>query len=124
MVQREVRKKTRIYGTAGFLSAITLVALIYAFGVAPLVFNPAASSIKTFSSYEELKNFLNVNTRGNSYSVYSGGPLDARSFGSSIATNMPVPAPAAPSSAALRPTELRPSSIPPAKPSRATARRN
>jgi hypothetical protein len=32
MVQKEVRKKTKIYGTVAVLSAIILVSLIYAFG--------------------------------------------------------------------------------------------
>ena len=87
MVQQEIRKKTKVYGTVAFLSAITLVALIYVFGAAPVIFNPNVSPIKTFSSYEELKNFLATNTQG-SYYDYGGGPLDAKVFGD----RAPVPA--------------------------------
>jgi uncharacterized secreted protein with C-terminal beta-propeller domain len=89
MVQQEIRKKTKVYGTVAFLSAIALVALIYAFGAAPVIFNPNVSPIKTFSSYEELKNFLAANTQG-SYDNYGGGPLDAKVF----EERAPVPAPA------------------------------
>jgi inhibitor of cysteine peptidase len=88
MVQKEIRKKTKVYGTVAFLSAITLVALIYVFGVAPVIFNPNVSPIKTFSSYEELKNFLVANTQGGYYN-YGGGPLDKF-----FIRNAPVPAPA------------------------------
>ena len=79
MVQKEIRKKTQVYGTVATLSAIVLVALIYTFGAAPLIFNANASPIKTFSSYEELKDFLLTNTQG--YSYYGGGPLDSKVFG-------------------------------------------
>ena len=78
VVQKEIRKKTQIYGTTAILSAIVLVALIYTFGTAPMIFNPNVSPIKTFSSYEELKNFLTTNTQG--YSYYGGGPLDCQVF--------------------------------------------
>jgi uncharacterized secreted protein with C-terminal beta-propeller domain len=88
-MQQEIRRKTKVYGTTAFLTAIALVALIYTFGAAPVIFNPIVSGIKTFSSYAELKNFLVANTQGNYYSVYSGGPLDAKSFGE---RNVPAPA--------------------------------
>jgi inhibitor of cysteine peptidase len=89
LVQQEIRKKTKVYGTVAFLSAITLVALIFVFGAAPVIFNPDVSPIKTFSSYEELKNFLATNTQG-SYYNYGGGPLDAKVFGE----RAPAPEPA------------------------------
>ncbi len=80
MVQQEVMRKTRVYGSVAFLSAISLVALIYAVGVAPVIFNPNASPIRTFASYDALKNFLADNTQG-SRSYYYGGPLDTKAFG-------------------------------------------
>jgi inhibitor of cysteine peptidase len=91
VVQKEIGKKTQIYGTTAILSAIVLVALIYTFGTAPMIFNPNVSPIKTFSSYEELKNFLTTNTQG--YSYYSGGPLDAKFFGVRGINPLPVPVP-------------------------------
>jgi inhibitor of cysteine peptidase len=98
VVQKEVRKKTQVYGTIAFLSAIVLVALIYAFGTAPVIFppteTPSVSGMQKFSSYEELKNFLVTNTQGGS-TVYSGGPLDSRFFNeqgiSPQATPIPAP---------------------------------
>jgi uncharacterized secreted protein with C-terminal beta-propeller domain len=88
MVQQEIRKKTKVYGTVAFLSAITLVALIYVFGAAPVIFNPNASPIKTFSSQEELRNFLTANTQG-SYDNYEGGPLDTKVFADRFAAPVP-----------------------------------
>ncbi len=95
MVQQEVKKKMRIYGASAFLLAIVLVSLIYVLGSTP-GFSPdlpatdsAASSevsnMKTFSSYEELRNYLNTNSKGTT--VFGGGPLDQKFFsGESRAT--------------------------------------
>ena len=107
MVQQEVKKKTRVYGTVAILSALVLVSLIYVFGSAPGFApnsqngNPTAnltvSAMKTFASYDELKNYLNTNSKG--ASTYAGGPLDSRYFGgdSKAVPPMPTPAPAVPS---------------------------
>ena len=103
MVQKEIRNKTQVYGTIAILSAIVLVALIYAFGSGPVIFPPAetpsVSAMKTFSSYEELRNFLATNTQG-SYNSYGGGPLDAKFFAerAPIPAAVPEPAPAQASS--------------------------
>ena len=84
MVQQEVRKKTRIYGTVAILSATVLVALIFVFGSAPITFppsqTPTVSGMKTFASYDELRNYLVANSPSGS-SVYGGGPLDSKFFG-------------------------------------------
>ncbi|MBE3115706.1 beta-propeller domain-containing protein [Candidatus Bathyarchaeota archaeon] len=105
MVQKEVRKKTRIYGTVAVLSAIVLVTMIYAFGSAPMILPPSqtasVSGMKTFSSLEELKNYLSVNSQGGS--SYRGGPLDSRFFGSAVPTA--VPAMSAPQGFGLGATE-------------------
>jgi len=89
MVQREIKKKTRIYGTVATLSAIVLVALIYVYGSTPGVFTPDTSEtpletspMKQFTSYAELKNFLTANTKDGTNS-YGGSPLDSQFFGSS-----------------------------------------
>ncbi|MBM4401164.1 MAG: hypothetical protein FJ045_04350, partial [Crenarchaeota archaeon] len=101
MVQKEIRKKTQVYGTIAFLSATVLVALIYAVGTAPVMFppteTPLVSGMKTFSSYEELKNFLAAKTKDGSVYVYGGGPLDSQFFESSrgaigFLDTIPVPA--------------------------------
>src|SRR3989337_3825094 len=102
MVQQEVKKKTRVYGTVAILSALVLVSLIYVFGsgsgfapnsptttpsstpsginpgVGPSV-SPAVTDMKTFASYDALKNYLTTNSKGSTY--FGGGPLDAQFFG-------------------------------------------
>jgi uncharacterized secreted protein with C-terminal beta-propeller domain len=73
MVQKEVKKKTSIYAIAAVMLAIVLVSMVYAFGSSPSVLPvfqisqlPAVSGMKTFSSIEELKNYLVTNTLGGS----------------------------------------------------------
>jgi len=86
VVQKEISKKTRVYGTVATLSAIVLVALIYVYGSTPGIFTPdtlpETSPMKHFTSYNELKNFLVANTQGGS-TYYGGGPLDSQVFGAS-----------------------------------------
>jgi inhibitor of cysteine peptidase len=93
MVQKEVRKKTSIYGTVAVLSAIVLVSMIYVFGSAPIIFppsqTPSVSGMKHFLSIDELKNYLNTNSQGGA--SYGGGPLDTKFFG----MTRPIPAPVA-----------------------------
>src|ERR1700690_3240657 len=90
MVQKEVKKKTKIYGTVAVLSAVILVTMIYAIGTTPLVYPPNqapfVSGMKTFSSIDELKNYINNTSRGGS--TFTGGPLDSQYFG----MQTPVPA--------------------------------
>jgi inhibitor of cysteine peptidase len=100
MVQKEIKKKTRVYGTIATLSAIVLIALIYVYGSTPGVFTPdtlpETSPMKTFTSYDELKTFLTVNTQDGS-NYYGGGPLDSQFFGSTreaLDGAAPIPAPA------------------------------
>jgi inhibitor of cysteine peptidase len=89
VVEKEVRKKAQIYGTIAILSAVVLGALIYGFGAVPVVFNPNVSPMKIFSSYEELKNFLAVNS---SEGYFGGGPLDSK-FIAERAPGVVLPAP-------------------------------
>lgn len=92
MVQREVKKKTSVYGLVAVLSAIVLVGMVYVYGSAPIIFppsqTPAVEGMKTFSSNREIVDYLNANVQG--YSTYRGGPLDAKFFGTS-----PIPMPTA-----------------------------
>ena len=84
MVQKEVKKKTTVYGTVAVLLAIVLVSMVYVFGsTSPTIlpFNQpiTVSGMKTFSSIEELKNYLNTNAPNNQPQMYWGRPP---SFGS------------------------------------------
>jgi inhibitor of cysteine peptidase len=69
MVQKEVKKKTSIYGTVAVLSAIVLISAVYVLGTSPSImpFNQPVSvaAMKTFSSMDELKNYLNETTVNN-----------------------------------------------------------
>jgi len=56
-LQREIRKKTVTYGIAAVLLAVLLTAMVYNLGFQPSI-PPVFSELKTFSSYEELENFL------------------------------------------------------------------
>jgi len=59
-MQKEIKKRAKIYGTVAVISAIVLGALCYNFGVIPTEFQlpPYSAPLRTFSSYEELVNFL------------------------------------------------------------------
>ena len=81
MVQQEVKKRTRVYGTVAVLSAIILGTLIFFLGSSP-TFTPTlpeVSAMQTFASHDELRNYLE-SYQGTTTS-YDGGPLDAVFFG-------------------------------------------
>jgi len=59
-LQRDVKKKAAAYGVAAILLAVLLTSLCYRLGVQPGV-EPVFSRFKTFSSYDEIKNFLKAN---------------------------------------------------------------
>ena len=117
MVQKEVLKKTKTYGLIALLLAIVLVAMIYAFGntgISPgAPQQPASSqatqgtltqgnlgtqtvgtqsSMKTFTSYDELKNFLNQSSSSN---MYSSTQIHYNFNGIAAPQAMPAPATAA-----------------------------
>ncbi len=101
MVQKEVTKKTRSYGLIGVLLAVLLVAMIYSYGVTPGVLlnptpdvtQPTGSEMKTFTSYDELKEFLSDSgtNSGGSHWVYSPEGGDTGSFNIKSIPPMPVP---------------------------------
>ena len=76
MVQKEVKKKTKIYGTAAVLLTIVLVSMVYVFGTSPTIpiFNQplSTSSMKTFTSMNELRNYLNATSSSNLPQMYWG----------------------------------------------------
>lgn len=63
---REIKKRAQIYGVAAVILAMMLGALCYSLTIYPAEFKPPGSSssafLSTFSSYEELKNFLTTNS--------------------------------------------------------------
>jgi inhibitor of cysteine peptidase len=77
MVQREISKKTKAYGTAAVLMAIVLVSMVYVFGTTPNLLPPnqpiTVSGMKTFSSMDDLKNYLNVTSTNNLPQMYWRG---------------------------------------------------
>jgi uncharacterized secreted protein with C-terminal beta-propeller domain len=98
MVQKETKKKTRIYALIAGLLAVLLVAGIYTISNTTVPVSPSnVSPLKTFASIAELKSFLTANA--NSGGTFSGGPLDAQYYSNiqtaPSSTNIPVPAPAA-----------------------------
>lgn len=87
-MQREIKRKTVAYGFAAVLLAVLLASLCYNFGVQPII-PQVFPGLNTFSSYEEMKNFIKTNMEmvEAKYTVfYSQGGLD-KGF-------IPVPAPA------------------------------
>jgi len=64
---KEIKKRAQIYGIAAVILAMMLGALCYNFGIHPAKFKPSgppsSGFLSTFSSYEELKNFLTTNSR-------------------------------------------------------------
>ncbi len=108
MVQKEVKKKTTIYGTAAILMAVILISMVYTYGsfsnpsaqtpsnqdpisnssprpgstITPLSNSASSSGMKTFSSLEDLKSYLG---NASNAEYYGGSTLG---FGNSA----PVPA--------------------------------
>jgi len=76
---REIKKRAQIYGVAAIILAVMLGALCYNYGIYPAEFQPPGASssafLSTFSSYEELKNFLTTNSRNQGPFLFLG-PLD------------------------------------------------
>jgi uncharacterized secreted protein with C-terminal beta-propeller domain len=74
ILQREIKKRLPIYGLAAVLLAIVLGTLCYNFGANPIFpVNPENPPLKTFSSYEELRNFLATNSKSQGYYYYYQG---------------------------------------------------
>jgi inhibitor of cysteine peptidase len=89
-MQRGIKKRSWLYGVAAVLLAVVLVSLCYNLGYVPQV-QPATAYLKTFSSYAEFVDFLEVNsqTRG-LFPFY--GPLDVQFFAESGSNLLKTPA--------------------------------
>jgi len=73
-MQRDIKKKTVTYGIAAVLLVTILAGSIYSFGNLLSPTQPLFSELKTFSSFEELENFINsnietVNQNQNAYAL-------------------------------------------------------
>jgi len=80
-LQKEIKKRARLYGLAGILIAAVLVSLCYQFGTVPQIQLPRISPfMSTFSSYTELQDYLKNNTQSQYTSPYyerNGGVFSA-----------------------------------------------
>ena len=61
-MEKQISRRTKLYGIAAVLLATILVALIYELGYVPQT-SPASSVMSAFSSYEELTQFLQNNAQ-------------------------------------------------------------
>ncbi len=96
MLEKEVKKKTQAFSLIAIVLAASLGALIY-YGYVP------SANLRTFSSYQELNNYVTKNTPQGYYNPTLTGPIDQQ-FSNSInfqvksqigflPTPMPVPSP-------------------------------
>ena len=90
MVQKEIKHKTKLYTIVAIFSAIILVSAIYTVTTPTVMYGSLNSSMKNFTSNDELRNYLITNTQG--YSLFysssgSGGNIaDSRPIGDSFAS--------------------------------------
>lgn len=93
-MQKEIKKRAQIYGIVAALLAIVVGSLCYNFGV-PVEFQspapPSPTVLSTFSSYEELRNFLMANSKTQGVFPFYG-PFDIQilSPGGQLALEGPV----------------------------------
>ncbi len=86
-MQKEIRKRVRLYGFAAILLAVILVSLIYQLGYIPQIQSPQTNAfMSTFSSYDELRQFLQTKTKSQyGYPYYSRSGDGVFTFGGSQA---------------------------------------
>ncbi|PVX24471.1 MAG: hypothetical protein CW716_09990, partial [Candidatus Bathyarchaeum sp.] len=88
-MQREIKKKTITYGVAAVLLVTILAASIYNFGVQVDPTVPFFSSeLKTFSSFEELENFISTNmetaSQNEKFYAFDGLTIAQREVGNAL----------------------------------------
>jgi inhibitor of cysteine peptidase len=83
ILQKEIKKKTQIYGAAAILVAIVFSSLIFTLGtnpnLTPFIEPPIASAIQTFTDETQLREYISTNAKG-SITTYRGSPLDTMFF--------------------------------------------
>ncbi len=82
-MQKEIKKRARFYGVAAILLAVILVSVCYQLGYIPQIQLPQTNAfMSTFSSYEELREFLQTNTKSQyGYPYYSRSGEQVFTFG-------------------------------------------
>ena len=96
ILQKEIKRKTQIYGAAAILVAIIFSSIIFTLGtnpnLTPFVEPPTASTIQTFADEKDLKDYLTINSQ-NQITTYQGSPLDTQFFQEKglISPEEPVP---------------------------------
>lgn len=97
-MQKEIKKKARTYGVIAVLLALILGVLCYNLGFIPEIPLTSASTLKTFSSEAELKNFLESNANRSQYVpiLGSSGTLNTWIPSLQIGSNIMVLSPTAP----------------------------
>ncbi|MCW4034876.1 MAG: beta-propeller domain-containing protein [Candidatus Bathyarchaeota archaeon] len=87
-MQREIKKKTITYGVAAVLLVTILAASIYNFGVVDPTVPFFSSELKTFSSFEELENFISTNmetaSENEKFSAFDGLTIAQRESGNAL----------------------------------------
>ncbi|MEJ2241182.1 MAG: beta-propeller domain-containing protein, partial [Candidatus Bathyarchaeota archaeon] len=83
ILQKEVKRKTKIYGAAAILVAIIFSSIIFTLGtkpnLIPSIEPPIASAIQTFADTNDLRNYLATNSQ-NQFTTYRGSQLDTQFF--------------------------------------------
>jgi len=83
ILQKEIKKKTQIYGVAAILVAIVFSSLIFTLGtnpnITPFLEPPTTLEIQTFTDETQLREYISTNAKG-SITTYRGSPLDTMFF--------------------------------------------
>jgi len=92
ILQKEIQKKTQIYGAAAILTVIVLSSLIFTLGTnpnfTPFVNPPEALAIQNFADETQLRNYITTNAQG-PITTYRGSPLDNQVFAEKGFTILP-----------------------------------
>ena len=102
-MQREIRKKVRIYGIVAVLLAVILGVLCYNLGFVPEIPLTSALTLRTFSSEADLRSFLESNANQSQYVPFYGSlgtlepwiasvPSSVKGFVLSVSPDITAPA--------------------------------
>jgi inhibitor of cysteine peptidase len=83
ILQKEIKRRTQIYGATAILVAIIFSSIIFTIGtnpnLTPFIEPPTSSTIQTFADENDLRNYLTINSQ-NQPTTYGGSPLDTQFF--------------------------------------------